>query len=115
MDLTATILAATGASVAPEARLEGINLLPVLERRAAEIDRTLFWRISSARPQQAVRSGDWKLLMDGTRALLFDLRTDIGERSNLIGQRSDVARHLQQMLTAWQKDVDAEAKLAPVR
>jgi arylsulfatase A-like enzyme len=31
MDLTASILAATGTPVPPEARLEGINLLPILE------------------------------------------------------------------------------------
>ena len=110
MDLTASILAVTSTSVPPEAGLEGINLLPVLEGRAPEIDRTLFWRVTGARPQQAVRSGDWKLLFDGERALLFDLGTDIGERENLIGQRSDIARHLQPLLAAWQEDVDAEAK-----
>ena len=110
MDLTASILAVTSTSVPPEAGLEGINLLPVLEGRAPEIDRTLFWRVTGARPQQAVRSGDWKLLFDGERALLFDLGTDIGERENLIGQRSDIARRLQPLLAAWQEDVDAEAK-----
>jgi len=109
MDLTASILAATGASVPPETRLEGINLLPVLEGRAPEIERALFWRVTG---QQAVRSGDWKLLMDGGRALLFDLRADIAERHNLIGQRSDIARRLQPLLAAWQADVDAEAKRA---
>ena len=112
MDLTASILAATGTSVAPESRLEGINLLPVLEGRAAEIDRALFWRVTG---QQAVRSGDWKLLMDGGRALLFDLRTDIAERHNMIGQRSDIARRLRPLLAAWQEDVDAEAKRATSR
>jgi len=112
MDLTASILAATGTSVAPDSRLEGINLLPVLEGRAAEIDRALFWRVTG---QQAVRSGDWKLLMDGGRALLFDLRTDIAEHHNMIGQRSDIARRLRPLLAAWQADVDAEAKRATSR
>ena len=112
MDLTASILAATGTSVAPESRLEGINLLPVLGGRAAGIDRTLFWRVTG---QQAVRSGDWKLLMDGGRAMLFDLRTDIAERHNMIGQRSDIARRLRPLLAAWQEDVDAEAKRATSR
>jgi len=107
MDLTASILAATGTPVPAEARLEGINLLPVLEGRAPEIERTLFWRVVG---QTTVRSGDWKLLFDGARPLLFNLRTDIGERENLIGQRSDVARRLRPLLEAWQEDVDAEAK-----
>jgi hypothetical protein len=59
-----------------------------------------------------VRSGEWKLLIDGGRPMLFNLRADIGERNNLIGQRSDVARRLRPLLAAWQADVDAEAKSA---
>jgi len=108
MDLTASILAATGTPIPAEAKLEGINLLPILEGRAREIERTLYWRVV-ARPQQAVRSGDWKLVFDG-RAMLFNLRTDIGERNNLIGQRPDIAKRLRALLTIWQGDVDNEAK-----
>jgi arylsulfatase A-like enzyme len=114
MDLTATILAVTGTPIPVEARLDGINLMPVLEGRVPEIERTLFWRVTGARPQQAVRSGDWKLLFDG-RAMLFNVRTDLGERTNLIGERSDIARRLRPLLAAWQQDVDAEAKLATPR
>jgi len=115
MDLTASILAATRTSVPDDARLEGIDLFPVLEGRAPAIERTLFWRVVGARPQRAVRSGDWKLLFDGPRALLFNLRTDIGERNNVIGERSDIARRLRPLLAAWQADVEDEAKRATPR
>src|SRR5512132_2121182 len=110
MDLTASILAATGTHVPSDARLEGIDLFPVLEGRAPEIERTLFWRVIGARPQQAVRAGDWKLIYDGPRAMLFNVRTDLGERHDLMRERSDVARRLAPLLTAWQRDVDGEAK-----
>jgi arylsulfatase A-like enzyme len=110
MDLTASILAATGTPVPAETRLDGINLLPVLEGRVPEIERTLFWRVIGASPQRAVRSGDWKLIFDGTRPMLFNLRADVGERNNMIGTRTDIARRLQPLLAAWQKDVDDEAK-----
>ena len=113
MDLTASILAATGTPVPAEARLDGINLLPVLEGRAPEIERTLFWRVTGARTQQAVRAGNWKLLLDGGRAMLFNMRADVGERNDLIGQRADIARRLRPLLAAWQQDVEAEAKRAP--
>jgi arylsulfatase A-like enzyme len=115
MDLTASILAATGTPVPAEARLEGINLLPVLEGRVPEIERTLFWRVIGPSPQRAVRSGDWKLLFDGPRPMLFNVRTDLGERNNMIGQRPDIARRLQSLLLAWQRDVDDEAKRATPR
>jgi len=115
MDLTASILAATGTTIPPEARLEGMNIFPVLERHAAAIERTLFWRVglpgvAAARHQTAVRSGDWKLIIDDGRPFLFNVRTDLGERTNLIRSHADLARRLRAKLDAWQADVDAEAK-----
>lgn len=115
MDLTASILAATRTPVPDDARLDGIDLFPVLEGRAPAIERTLFWRVVGARPQRAVRSGDWKLLFDGQRALLFNVSTDIGERNNVIGEHSEIARRLGPLLAAWQADVDDEAKRATPR
>jgi arylsulfatase A-like enzyme len=109
MDLTASILVATNTAVPAEAQLEGINLMPVLEGRSPDIERTLFWRIAGPRSQTAVRSGDWKLLVDG-RPMLYNVRTDLGERTNLIGQRTDIAKRLEPLLAAWQRDVDDEAR-----
>jgi arylsulfatase A-like enzyme len=109
MDLTASILAATGTPVPAEARLEGINLFPVLEGRVPAIDRTLFWRVIGAQPQQAVRVGDWKLLYDGGRPMLFNVRTDLGERDDLMREQTEIARRLAPLIAAWQKDVDGEA------
>jgi arylsulfatase A len=106
MDLTASILAATGTAVPADASLEGVNLFPILQGRAPEIERTLFWRVTLARTQRAVRSGDWKLVIDG-RPMLFNLRDDVGERRNLIGEQTAVARELLRKLEAWNKEVGA--------
>ena len=46
MDLTATILAVTNSQVPAEARLEGVNLLPLLQQGATRSERTLFFRIT---------------------------------------------------------------------
>jgi arylsulfatase A-like enzyme len=111
MDLTATILAATGSAVPADARLEGIDLLPILEGRQRSVERTLFWRIATpARQQRAVRQGSWKLLVDGDDLLLFNLRDDIGERTDLAARRPELVRRLLPLLRAWEADVDAEAK-----
>ena len=115
MDLTASILAAAGVAAAPETKLDGVNLLPILEGRAPEMERTVFWRVTGARQQQAVRSGRWKLVVDQARPLLFDLSSDIGERTDVIRQHLDIATRLQAALTAWQADVDGEAKGAASR
>ncbi len=111
MDLTATILSAAGAPVPAEAKLDGINLMPLLAAGARPVSRTLFWRVTGGLNQRAVRDGDWKLLIDGPgRAMLFDLGKDIGERNDLSASNTAVVRRLPQQLLAWEKDVDAEAK-----
>ena len=85
------ILAAAGITPPADYRPEGINLFPILEGRAPEVERTLFWRGHPARPHRAVRSGDWKLVLE-PRPMLFNLRNDIGERENLIARHPDIAR-----------------------
>jgi arylsulfatase A-like enzyme len=116
MDLTASILAATATPVPSDARLDGINLLPILQGAAPEVERTLFWRTGGPSPvnmnQKAVRSGDWKLLIDGavTRIFLFNVKADPGEREDLFARRQEIAQRLQQRLAEWERDVDADAK-----
>jgi arylsulfatase A-like enzyme len=110
MDLTASILAAARAPKIVEAKLEGINLFPILEGRSPQVSRSLYWR-SNQGDQRAVRSGDWKLVVDGSHVFLFDIRRDIGERNDLAKYRQDVARKLRPLLSAWEADVDAEVKL----
>jgi arylsulfatase A-like enzyme len=114
MDLTASILAVTNTTVPADTRLEGINLLPILESQAAAVERTVFFRIATPdRQQRAVRQGGWKLLIDGDDILLFNLPLDIGERNDVAREHPDIARRLASLLMDWQKDVDGEAKSRP--
>ncbi len=111
MDLTASVLAATATPVPEGADLEGVDLFPVLRGLVPEIERTLFWRTSAGgQRQKAVRSGDWKLVIDGTHQMVFNVRRDLGERNDLAGERQDVARRLRALLRDWEEDVDAEAE-----
>ena len=111
-DVTATILAATGSTVPPAAKPDGINLLPMLDGRSPLVERTLFFRFGTGNVKQvAVRQGSWKLLVDGAKRYVFDLSKDVGERNDLTNQRQDVARRLRPLIAAWEADVDAEAKV----
>lgn len=112
MDLTATILAAAGATLPADTRLEGIDLVPLLQAGMPARSRTLFWRVTSSDlNQRAVRDGDWKLFIEGSeRLMLFDLAKDLSERSDLSATNTAVVRRLYQQYQAWEKDVDAEAK-----
>ncbi len=109
-DWSASILAAAGVPV--PASYEGINILPILEGRATKQERTFFWRSApnSNRTQQAVRQGDWKLVVDANHLLLYNLREDIGERHDRTAQRPDIVRRLRTLLDEWTRSVDADAK-----
>ena len=101
MDLTASILAVTETAVPDAARLEGINLFPILQGLSPEVERTLFWRTNFGRlNQKAVRSGDWKLVVDGPHTFVFNLRKDIGERNDLAA--SGHGQRLFLKLSEWQ-------------
>ena len=114
-DWSASIIAAAGATV--PSQYEGMNLFPILEGRTPTVERTFFWRSApnSNRTQQAVRQGDWKLVVDANHMLLFDLSTDIGERQDLTAKRPDIVRRLRPLLTAWAQSVDAEGKGAAAK
>jgi arylsulfatase A-like enzyme len=111
-DWSASILAAAGVPV--PASYEGINVLPILEGRAPKQERTFFWRSApnSNRTQQAVRQGDWKLVVDANHLLLYNLREDIGERHDHTMQKPDIVRRLRTLVDDWARSVDADAKAA---
>ena len=112
MDLTASILAATRTPVPPDARLEGIDLFSILGGQDPEAERTLFWRTTAyGQNQRAVRRGDWKLLVDGSHVMLFNLKDDVGERNDLANTRQDIAKQLRPLLAEWERNVDAEAAI----
>jgi len=115
MDVTASILAATGTKVPESYRPDGIDILPILRGAAPIVERQVFWRTPASRANQqwAMRSGRWKLLVEGTRSpqlFLYDLPADPGERNDLAAQRPDLVRSLWRLMKAWEKDVDDEAR-----
>jgi arylsulfatase A-like enzyme len=118
MDLTASILAATGTRPPDTYRPDGVDILPMLRGEVPVLERTVFWKIdrqggrggvAPSRQQRAVRSGNWKLLTDQGMTFLFDLATDPGERRDLAGQYPEKIRELQRLHIAWDNDVRAQA------
>ncbi len=108
MDLTATVLAATNASLPTTHKLDGINLLPTLSRGSAIVDRELFWRIKRPREQRAARSGRWKLVQDRNDFYLFDLSNDPGERNDLTAAHPELVRKLNADLDQWEKNLTSQ-------
>jgi arylsulfatase A len=105
-DLTASILTAAQVPLPTEPPLDGEDVLPILAGKQSERARTFFWRLP--RPdakfgQKAVRRGTWKYVFDREGELLFDLKNDIGERTNLAYRHPQVVAELRQALAQWEK------------
>jgi arylsulfatase A-like enzyme len=104
MDLTVTCLAAAGVAAAPDYPLDGVDLLPVLTGRAAEFERTLYWRMRH-RYQRAVRRGGWKYLKVADNEYLFDIEYDPRERGDLLKKQPDLLAQLRKQWEAWDRDM----------
>lgn len=117
MDLHATFLAAAGITTPAPKPLDGIDLLPLLTSKAAPVERTFYWRIDrSNRKQRAIRQGPWKYINDGnTMDLLFNLKEDIGERTDLGYQHPEILEDLKSKLKAWEAEIDATEREILVR
>lgn len=113
MDLTASILAAAGAQPPPGRRLDGIDLIPILEGTSTAVDRILFWRFGVRRTflwrrgpsQKAVRRGQWKYLSDRGTEMLFNLDEDIGEHHDVSKPFPAVLAELRDAYAEWERDL----------
>ncbi len=82
LDWMPTFFSIAGHRLAPDARLEGKNIWPLLMGQAKPEPRTLYWRSPG---RLAIRQGDWKLLTDRRfqRAELYNLADDPNEEKDL--------------------------------
>jgi len=110
MDWTATILSVAGAGDDSKLSLDGIDMMPLLEGKKKEFDRTLYWRIFQHNQHQAVRDGKWKWLQDEKgNEYLFDLDEDPSEKNNVKENFTEIFQRLKNKYGDWEKTV-----LAPI-
>jgi len=106
MDWTATILSLAKAKPDPKFPLEGIDIMPIIEKKKKEVDRTLYWRIFQRNQHKAMRDGNWKYLQDEKgNEYLFDLLIDPREQNNLKDQQQDIFNKLKKKYGEWEKTV----------
>ncbi len=104
MDWTATMLAVAGANPDPAYPLDGIDMLPLMNGKRSDTDRTLFWRHGSG-TDAAVRSGNWKYLNFNGQEYLFDLAVDEREQSDFKRSKPELFQKLKGAFAEWQRTV----------
>ncbi|MES2531308.1 MAG: sulfatase-like hydrolase/transferase [Pseudomonadota bacterium] len=92
-DWLPTLLAAANLKPHPDYPSDGEDILPVLEGRAPQHSRTLYWRYK-AQAQRALREGNWKYLKINDNEFLFDVVVDQRERANLRDKHPEVFARL---------------------
>jgi len=60
---------------------------------------------------RAVRSGDWKLVVDANHLFVFNLRQDVGERNDLTAAHPDLVRKLNTDLDQWEKSIASQNRV----
>jgi len=103
LDIYPTAVKLAGGSV-PEDR-DGIDLMPYLTGDRSDVpDRALFWRIGT---NSAVRRGPWKLvnLGESRYVLLYNVKEDIGETTDLAAEHPDLVKELSGLLEAWKSEL----------
>jgi arylsulfatase A-like enzyme len=101
LDVLPTAMAAAGLAIAPDWKLDGVNLLPFLSgEKSGPPHDTLYWRFQN---QHAIRRGDWKLVQ--TRAdlkpQLYNLAADIRESTDLADREPATLKELGDAWAAW--------------
>ncbi len=106
LDILPTSLAASFGKRVGNKKLDGVNLLPYLNKKTASVPHDiLFWRRGEG---HAVRAGKWKLIkVKADPVLLFDLDKDISETTNLANKYPGVVKDLLAKINAWEKELSA--------
>lgn len=105
LDIFATIAELSGASVAPEQPLDGVNLTPFVNGRKKGTPHEGIFLRKFDQGIRAVRSGDHKLVVFEKTDFrsLHDLKNDIGEQTNIFQSNVEIHRRLSALWEDWNR------------
>jgi arylsulfatase A len=122
-DVLPTFAALAGASVPGDRKLDGADIRPVLTGDPATPGPHQVFYYYRGLELEAVREGDWKLMLPTAAALsagkakakgrekadstarLFNLKTDIGESTDVAAQHPDVVARLERLVARMKDDL----------
>jgi arylsulfatase A-like enzyme len=111
LDVLPTSVAAAGGKLPTDRIYDGVDIMPFItgQKQGAPHDM-LVWR---RRPLVSIRKGDWKLWESvndetgtyGEYKLLFNLKTDLNESTNLAASHPEKVKELEGLIHEWAKDM----------
>ncbi|MCB9923227.1 MAG: sulfatase [Planctomycetaceae bacterium] len=114
-DFYPTMLDMAGLPAKPEQHKDGVSLTPLLKQQGTINRDAIYWHYphysnQGGFPGGAIRMGDYKLLerFEDGRVHLYNLKDDIGERTDLATMMPDRLAKMRQRLHAWYGEVDAK-------
>jgi arylsulfatase A-like enzyme len=112
LEVLPTFVAAAGSRPPKGLKLDGFDMLPVLQGRQASPRREMFWQ---RRSDHAARVGNYKWVDSARGKGLFDLSADVAEKRDLSQEKPAVLTRLQARFAAWRKEMDAAEPRGPFR
>ncbi|MGY3212702.1 sulfatase [Mucilaginibacter sp. HD30] len=109
LDILPTVAAAAGAELPKGVKYDGVNLLPfVAGNNKGNPHNTLYWKSGWAK---AIRSGDYKLYINERegKTYLFNIKTDISEKTDLLKKNPAKVKQLQNELKLWENGLPPAA------
>jgi arylsulfatase A-like enzyme len=96
--------------------VDGVDITSILKDPKADLGRDeLFWHYphshgGGAKPYGAIRDGDWRLVrFYGSNSIeLYNLRDDIGEKTDLAKAMPEIAKRLNDKLGIWLQETGAK-------
>ena len=119
VDLFPSILVMTGTPLPDHWSLDGEDMSSAFYGIPVQRSSPVFWEYGAnpgilkpgnpdfESPTNAIRDGEWKLLTndDGSNTMLFNLRDDEGETTNLADELPERTKILKHKLLAWRKSL----------
>jgi arylsulfatase A-like enzyme len=107
VDFFPTVLQAAGIRPPKDRAIDGESLLPLLGQNGELEREAIFWHFPHYRgdvvPYGIVRRGEWKLIKryEGRTYELFNLREELGEKTDLSSSHPEVVRELARLVENW--------------
>ena len=112
VDFFPTLVKMAGGKLPDKQTFDGKNIIPELEGKNEETERTIFWHYPVYHhdvPASAMRKGDWKLIqnLEDNTYKLYNLEDDISESHDLSSLYPKKIKELSALLDQWRNDVGA--------